>query len=50
MAGSVSVLDSRNFKDQPITQVSDALQGRVAGVNVVSDGVPGVACSIANMY
>ena len=31
LAGSVSVLDSRNFKDQPITQVSDALQGRVAG-------------------
>ena len=46
MAGSVSVLDSRNFKDQPITQVSDALQGRVAGVNVVSDGVPGGSVKI----
>ena len=46
LAGSVSVLDSRNFKDQPITQVSDALQGRVAGVNVVSDGVPGGSVKI----
>ena len=31
LAGSVSVLDSRNFKDQPITQVSDALQGCECG-------------------
>ena len=41
MAGAVSVMDSKSFKAQPITQVSDALQGRVAGVNVVSDGIPG---------
>lgn len=46
LAGSVSVLDSKNFKDQPITQVSDALQGRVAGVNVVSDGLPGGSVKI----
>lgn len=30
LAGSVAVLDSKNFKDQPIVQVSDALQGRVS--------------------
>lgn len=41
LAGSVSVLDSKSFKDQPITQVSDALQGRVSGVQVQSSGVPG---------
>lgn len=41
LAGAVSVLDNKNFKDQPITQVSDALQGRVAGVMVQSSGVPG---------
>ena len=41
MAGAVSVMDSKSFKAQPITRVSDALQGRVAGVNVVSDGIPG---------
>ena len=41
LAGSVAVMDNKSFKDQPITQVSDALQGRVAGVQVVSDGTPG---------
>lgn len=46
LAGSVSVMDSKSFRDQPITQVSDALQGRVAGVTVVSDGVPGGSVKI----
>ena len=32
LAGSVAVLDNKNFKDQPVTRVADALQGRVAGV------------------
>ena len=41
LAGSVSVMDNRSFRDQPLTTVTDALQGRVAGVNVVSDGLPG---------
>ena len=41
LAGSVSVLDNKAFKDQPIKQVSDALQGRVSGVQVQSSGVPG---------
>ncbi len=41
MAGSVAVLDSKSFKDQPIVQVSDALQGRVSGVQVQNSGVPG---------
>ena len=41
LAGSVAVMDSKSFRDQPITQVSDALQGRIAGVSVVSSGVPG---------
>ncbi len=41
LAGSVSVLDNKQFSAQPITQVSDALQGRVSGVNIVSDGLPG---------
>lgn len=43
MAGSVAVLDNKNFKDQPITQVADALQGRVSGVHVENSGVPGEA-------
>lgn len=41
LAGSVAVLDSKNFKDQPIVQVSDALYGRVSGVQVQNSGVPG---------
>lgn len=41
LAGSVSVLDNKAFKDQPIKQASDALQGRVSGVQVQSSGVPG---------
>ena len=41
LAGSVAVMDSKAFKDQPITQASDALNGRVSGVNVVTDGIPG---------
>ena len=46
LAGSVAVLDNKAFRDQPITQVSDALQGRVAGVNVVTDGLPGGSVKI----
>ena len=46
MAGAVSVMDGKSFKAQPITRVSDALQGRVAGVNVVSDGLPGGSVKI----
>ena len=41
LAGSVSVLSNKSFKDQPIKQVSDALQGRVAGVQVQNSGAPG---------
>lgn len=46
LAGSVSVMDSKAFRDQPITQASDALQGRMAGVSVVSDGIPGGSVKI----
>ena len=46
LAGSVSVMDNKAFKDQPITQASDALNGRMAGVNVASDGVPGGSVKI----
>ena len=41
LAGSVSVLDNKAFKDQPITRITDALQGRISGVHVVSSGIPG---------
>ena len=41
LAGSVSVMDSKSFKDQPVARVEDALNGRMAGVQVTSSGVPG---------
>ena len=41
LAGAVSVMDSKAFKEQPITRVSDALQGRVSGVQVIGSGIPG---------
>lgn len=46
LAGSVSVMDNKQFKDQPITQVADALNGRMAGVSVESAGIPGGAVKI----
>ena len=41
LAGAVSVMDNKSFRDQPITQVSEAFQGRIAGVQVVNSNVPG---------
>ena len=41
LAGSVAVVDNKSFKDQPIKRTADALQGRVAGVQVESNGLPG---------
>lgn len=46
LAGSVAVLDNKNFKEQPITQVSEALDGRVAGVTVENSGGPGADIKI----
>ena len=46
LAGSVSVLGSKSFKDQPLTRAADALQGRVSGVNVENSGIPGGAIKI----
>ncbi len=46
LAGSVAVLDSKNFKDQPVARVEDALNGRMSGVQVMSSGVPGGAMKI----
>lgn len=46
LAGSVSVMSAKNFEAQPITEVSDALQGRMAGVQVEPSGVPGGSVKI----
>lgn len=41
LAGSIAVLDSKSYRDQPIVNATDALQGRVAGVSVTNSGAPG---------
>lgn len=47
LTGSVSKLDNKAFKDQPVVNASSALQGRVAGVSVTnSSGAPGGAVKI----
>ncbi len=46
LAGSVAIMDSKSFKDQPITQIADAIQGRVSGVQVENSSVPGGSVKI----
>ena len=46
LAGSVAVMDSKSFKDQPVARIEDALNGRMSGVQVMSSGVPGGSMKI----
>ena len=47
LAGAVSSVSANSFKDQPVTRVEDALQGRMAGVEVTNmTGLPGGAVKI----
>lgn len=41
LTGSVSVVKMKDVADTPTGNVMQALQGRVAGVNIVTDGTPG---------
>jgi TonB-linked SusC/RagA family outer membrane protein len=42
LTGSVATLSAKAYKDQPVVNVSSALQGRVAGVSVTNNsGAPG---------
>lgn len=41
LTGSVAVVKSSELKSLPVPSVSDALQGRAAGVQVISSGTPG---------
>lgn len=41
LTGSVSIVRSSDIKSMPVPSVSDALQGRAAGVQVISSGTPG---------
>ncbi|WP_417860001.1 SusC/RagA family TonB-linked outer membrane protein [Winogradskyella sediminis] len=47
LTGSVGVLSSKDFEDQPVTRVEQALSGRSAGVQVkTNSGAPGGNLSI----
>ncbi len=42
LTGAISSVKNKEFKDQPVTAVGNALQGKLAGVNIVSpSGTPG---------
>lgn len=41
LTGSVAVVKTNDLHSQPVPSVSDALQGRAAGVQVISSGTPG---------
>ena len=41
LTGSVAVVKMKEVADQPTGNVMQALQGRVPGMNITSDGVPG---------
>lgn len=46
LAGAVSAIDNRSFKDQPMVNAGEALQGRMSGVYVENSGVPGASMKI----
>lgn len=46
LSGSVAVMDNKNFRDQPVARIEDALNGRMSGVQVSSSGVPGGSLKI----
>ena len=47
LTGSVAQVTAESFKDQPLTRVEDALQGRAAGVTVArANGAPGAAVKV----
>ena len=41
LTGSVGIVKSSDIKSLPVPSVSDAMQGRAAGVQVISSGTPG---------
>jgi TonB-linked SusC/RagA family outer membrane protein len=46
LTGSVSVVDTEEMQKQATNDVTQMLQGRVAGVSITSDGQPGAAPSV----
>ncbi|UZO82523.1 TonB-dependent receptor [Aquimarina sp. ERC-38] len=46
LTGSLSQVTAKEFEDQPLTRVEDALQGRAAGVTVAGSGEPGAGIKV----
>lgn len=46
IAGSVSVINVKDMKQQPVGTGEEALQGRASGLTVISSGQPGAASDI----
>ncbi|MCO6026323.1 TonB-dependent receptor [Prevotella cerevisiae] len=46
LTGSIGSLDSKKLNDQPVANIGQALQGKVAGLQVVDAGKPGDNVSI----
>ncbi len=47
VTGAVSTISIKDFKDQPVTTVSSAMQGRMAGINITNNsGEPGGSVKI----
>ncbi|MDP4240413.1 MAG: TonB-dependent receptor [Bacteroidota bacterium] len=45
LTGSVATIKSSDLKSLPVASISDAMQGRAAGVQVIASGVPGTDAS-----
>jgi len=45
-AGAVAKLDMNTVKDEALSDASDALQGQIAGLDIVSSGTPGGSANI----
>ncbi len=46
VTGAVAQVTAKQFEDQPLTRVEDALQGRAAGVTVAGSGQPGAGIKV----
>lgn len=46
LTGSLSSVNSKDIKSLPVTNAGDAIQGRAAGVQIVSSGAPGSNAAI----
>lgn len=46
LTGSVSSVSSKDIAQQPVANIGEALQGRAAGVSIISSGAPGSNVSL----